>query len=201
MVLEIGILLTITISLISFVWFLYKRRKKLKAIYRVMWKKSSSLKPDEVLGMRPFDEYYYLREEDELIGKKISDKENVLVIGRPLAGKTRAVYQALTSLNEPRDVIIPKFYDINPESFLTPTHLTFWRSHILFLDDLHRFVELQNFEHLLKEFLGREDTIVVATCRSGLEYEKTKNKMLEKGMDLAMTFKNPISSFRRFRQT
>jgi hypothetical protein len=185
----VGILLVIAVPLVG---FLYNRRKKLKAVYQVMWKKSSSLKPDDVLRGRPFYEYYYRREEDESIGKKISDKENVLVIGRPLAGKTRAVYQALTSLNKPRDVIIPKFYDITPESFSVPIYLKFWRNHILFIDDLHRFVELQNFEYLLKEFLGRKDTIVVATCRSGSEYEKAKNKMLEKGMDLAMTFKNPI---------
>lgn len=164
----------------------YNRRRKLEAIYEAVWEKSSSLKPNKILRGRPFYAYYYERQEDRKIKEAIEDKKNVLVIGRPLAGKTRAIYQALINLNN-YDVIIPKCIDINFDSLLVPTHLNFWRNKILFLDDLNRFVEKENFEHLLNKFLDN-NTIIVASCRSSIEYDKAENELLAKGLDPALIF-------------
>ena len=184
----IGILSAIPITLAIFI---YNRNKKLKAYYEIIWKKSSSLKPKEVLGMRPFDKYYYQRPEDDLISGSLNKKENVLIIGPPLSGKSRAAYQALMNLSKPHDVLIPKCTDINRENFLFPKHLKFWRPRVILFDDLHRFVEQQNFEHLF-EIAIRNNVIIVATCRSGIEYKKVKKKMLDKNMDLETIFANNI---------
>jgi tetratricopeptide (TPR) repeat protein len=184
----IGILLAILIPLIVFI---YNRNRKIKAYYEVVWKKSSALEPKEVLGMRPFNKYYYQRPEDDLIGGSLNKKENVLIIGLPLSGKSRTAYQALMNLSKPYDVIIPKCTDINRENFLFPKHLNFWRPRIILFDDLHRLVEQQNFEHLF-EIAMRNNVIIVATCRSGMEYKKVKRKMLDKNMDLETIFANNI---------
>jgi len=184
----IGILSAIPITLAVFI---YNRNKKLKAYYEVIWKKSSSLKPKDVLGMRPFDKYYYQRPEDDSIGESLNKEENVLIIGPPLSGKSRAAYQTLVNLSKPHDVIIPKCTDINRESFLFPKHLTFWRSRIILFDDLHRLVEQQNFEYLF-DIARRNNVIIFATCRSGMEYKKAKKKMLDKNMDLETIFANSI---------
>ncbi|MCJ7459122.1 MAG: tetratricopeptide repeat protein, partial [candidate division Zixibacteria bacterium] len=180
----VGIFVTIIVPLIG---YFYHKSKKFKALYHVIWKKSSSLKPDEVLGERPYKEYYYLRPEDELIGKCLKNKSNVLIIGSPLSGKTRAAYQALISLNKRCNVLIPRCDNINLETFIFPKNFRFWRHRIILIDDLHRFVEQQNFEHLFK--VAKDNSaIIVSTCRGEIEYQKVKNKMAEKGMDLEKIF-------------
>ena len=184
----IAILLAILIPLIA---FLYNRNRKIKAYYEIIWKKSSSLEPKEVLGIRPFDKYYYQRPEDDSIGESLNNKENILIIGPPLSGKSRAAYQALVNLSKPHDVIIPKCTDINRENFIFPKHIKFWRPRVILFDDLHRLVEQQNFEHLF-EIAMRNNVIILATCRSGMEYKKAKKKMLDKNMDLETIFANNI---------
>ena len=184
----IGILSAILIALVGFI---YNRNRKIKAYYEVIWKKSSSLKPKEVLGIRPFDKYYYRRPEDDSIGESLTNGDNVLISGPPLSGKSRAAYQALVNLNRPHDIMIPKCTDINRENLPFPKHLKFWRSRVILFDDLHRLVEQQNFENLF-EIAMRNNVIIFATCRSGMEYKKVKKKMLDKNMDLGAIFANNI---------
>jgi tetratricopeptide (TPR) repeat protein len=185
------IIAVISVILIPLIIFFYNRNKKIKAYYEIVWKKSSSLKPKDVLGMRPYDKYYYHRSEDDSIGESLNKKENVLIVGPPLSGKSRATYQALMYLSKPHDIIIPKCTDINRENFIFPKHLKFWRPRIILFDDLHRLVEQQNFEHLL-EIAIRNNIIIFATCRSGMEYKKVKKKMLDKNMDLEAIFANSM---------
>ena len=189
----IGILLTI-IGIIAGITvpIILKRRKRVNTIYDVKWKSTAELKPKEVMGERGsprtgFRDYYSEREEDERILAKIENRENVLIVGPPLAGKTRAAYQALKSLSKPHDVIIPRCDDINAETFLVPRNWKCWRSQILFLDDLHKYVEKNGFERLLRAFLDREIPIV-ATCRSGIEYKKIEAKIGGGDIDPALIF-------------
>ncbi|MBE9592368.1 MAG: hypothetical protein IMF19_02700, partial [Proteobacteria bacterium] len=58
---------------------------------------------------------------------------------------------------------------------------------ILFLDDLHKYVEKNGFERLLRAFLDR-DTLIMATCRSGIEYKKIEAKIGGGDIDPAMIF-------------
>ena len=143
------------------------------------------------MGDRPYYEYYYQRDEDNLVRSSLTDQTNVLISGPPLSGKTRAVYQALKNVKKRYDVLIPRFCDINLETFIFPRHFKFWRKWVIFIDDLHRFVELKNFEHLFK--VAKEKSVtMVATCRSGMEYDKAKNKMIEKGMDIEKVFSQKV---------
>jgi hypothetical protein len=161
--------------------------------YTVIWKKSSRLKPQHLMELRAksehgFNEYYYPRKEETAIKGKMKNEKSVFLVGNPLAGKTRTIYQVLKSLDKPGDVIIPRVVDIDAGDFRIPRRLSFWRKGVLILDDLDKFAERQGFEHLLKEFLER-DVLIVATCRSGSEYEKLCKKLEEK---LSFTFKEPI---------
>ena len=129
----IGILLTITGIIAGIaVPIILKRRKLLISIYDVKWKSTAKLKPKEVMGERGsqktgFRDYYSSRPEDDLILAKIESRENVLIVGPPLAGKTRAAYQAFKRLNKPHNVIIPRCDHINAETFLVPKNWKFWR--------------------------------------------------------------------------
>ena len=187
----IGILLAILIPLIK---FLYDRNKKINAFYEIVWEKSSSLKQNKLLRGRPFSKYYYQRPQDDLLRQLLIDKKNILVIGSPLAGKTRAVYQALTHLNKPYDIIIPNCVDIDIESFLLPKHIMFWRPKLIIIDDLHRFVENKNFNHLFKISM-ESNIIVIATCRSGIEYKKVKKIMLDNNIAIETIFDDNIIEY------
>jgi tetratricopeptide (TPR) repeat protein len=185
----ITILLTIAVPLAVFI---YRRRKLLNSIYDVKWKSTTKLKPKEVMGERGspktgFRDYYSSRPEDDLILAKIENRENVLIVGPPLAGKTRAAYQAFKMLNKTHNVIIPRCDVINPETFLVPKNWKFWRPRILFLDDIHKFVEKNGFERLLRAFLD-SDILIIATCRSGIEYKKIEAKIGGGDIDPAMIF-------------
>jgi tetratricopeptide (TPR) repeat protein len=188
----IGILLTITVPLAAFI---NKRRKLLNAIYDVKWKSTTKLKPKEVMGERGssksgFRDYYSSRLEDDLLLAKIENRENVLIVGPPLAGKTRAAYHAFKRLSKPHDLIIPRCDYINTETFLIPRNWKFWRLRILFLDDLHKYVEKNGFERLFRVFLDSEIPIV-ATCRSGKEYKSMEAKIGGGDIDPEMIFGGP----------
>jgi len=187
----IAILLAILSSLTN---FLYNRNKKINALYEIVWKKSSSLKQNKLLRGRPFFEYYYQRPQDDLLRQLLIEKKNILVIGSPGAGKTRAVYQALTNLNKPYDIIIPNCVDIDIESFLLPKHIMFWRPKLIIIDDLHRFVDNKNFNHLFKISI-ESNIIVIATCRSGIEYKKVKRIMLDNNIAIKTIFDDNIIEY------
>jgi tetratricopeptide (TPR) repeat protein len=165
----ISILLAIAFKLIG---YLYRRRKLLNSIYDVKWKSTAKLKPKEVMGERASPK---------------ESRENVLIVGPPLAGKTRAAYQAFKRLSKPHDVIIPRCDDIILDTFLVPRDWKFWRPRILFLDDIHKYVEKNGFERLLRAFLD-SDIPIVATCRSGIEYKKIEAKIGGGDIDPTMIF-------------
>ncbi len=185
----ISILLAIAFKLIG---YLNKRRKLLNSIYDVKWKSTAKLRAKEVMGERGspkigFRDYYSSRPEDERILAKIENRENVLIVGPPLAGKTRAAYHAFKRLNKTHDVIIPRCDHINTETFLVPWNWKSWRPRILFLDDIHKYVEKKGFERLLRAFLDT-DTIIVATSRSGIEYKKIEARIGGGDIDPALIF-------------
>ncbi len=193
----IGIIVSILLAvLIPLVVFIYNGRRKLKKYYEVIWKKLSSLKPIEVLRERPFETYYYQRPEDDLIAKSLNNRKNVLIIGPPLSGKSRAAYQALTNLNKPHAVTIPRSTDIDLETFSLPKRLKFWRPRTVLVDDLQRFVEQQNFEELFRLAM-QNNVVILATCRSEMEHTKVKNKMLDKNIDLATIFGENVIELER----
>jgi hypothetical protein len=188
----IAILVSILIVVIPSI---YKTKRKMNTLYEIIWKKSSKLKLNELLGIRGdpkhgFHKCYFQREEDKLIQEKIEDSKNILIIGNPLAGKSRAMYHSLITLKKPYDVIAPKLVDINLEDFRIPFRFTFWRKKVIVFDDLNKFADIQNFLHLLQEFI-KINTIIIASCRSGPEYEKLCVKMVKELLIFDNTIKIP----------
>lgn len=96
------------------------------------------------------------------------------------------VYEALKE-SKKYDLIIPRSTDISIESFFLPRQLKVWKTKLMFIDDLHRFVEQQNFEYLF-ELCRKKKINLIATCRSEIEYKKTKKRMLDKNLDLETEF-------------
>ena len=59
-----------------------EQSKKLKVLFSFIGK-SSTLKPDDLIGNRPYNHYYYVRKEDDLIQKCLNSKGNLLIVGSP----------------------------------------------------------------------------------------------------------------------
>ena len=190
----IGIVATLLVTLLlALIGYVHRREGGLKKYYQLRWKKSSALSPRDVMGPRAdpeqgFEEYYLPREADGPIGERLRSGRHVLVVGSPLAGKSRAVYQALRALPRVCHVIVPWVRDVDTEDFLIPRHLLWWRTPILLLDDLNKYFDKQDFMHLLRKFLERKVT-VVATCRSGEEHDRVRAAM---EADLASIFGTPV---------
>ncbi|MFH1373672.1 MAG: tetratricopeptide repeat protein [bacterium] len=179
----VAIFVPILIVLFSYNW---NRNRKLRAYFDVIWKKGSRLTPEEVLDWRGKKEHgfrpqYHRRPEDDLIDGKLAAGQHLIVVGNPLAGKTRAVYEALRRRKK-CSVTIPNLVDISLPDFHFPLRLAFWRPKVLLLDDIDKFVGKQNFNHLWREF-SRRKVIIVATCRSGPEYERL-GRLLEKELPI-----------------
>jgi tetratricopeptide (TPR) repeat protein len=189
----LGAISALVMILVPIIGFIHQRNAKIRKYYEVMRKRSSSINPREILHMRAesrhgFLPYYHQRAHDRIIRQRIAAHQNVLVIGKPLAGKSRAILEGLKTLDKPYDVTIPRVGHINPEDFGVPRRFTFWRGRILVLDDLNEFVGKENFLYLLEEFLNRQ-SIIVASCRSGTEYRATFSAM---GPELSDVFGDPI---------
>lgn len=170
--------------------FLYGRHKRLRKKYTYRWKKASSFKPKDVLNERPVPKHYYNREADNQIYKHINEGENVLIVGSSLSGKTRLVYQIFHKLKF-YDVLVPRFVETELENLKCPVHFNFRRKKIILIDDLHRFVELNYFQHLLSSFL-KSGSIILATSRSEFEYDKVKAAFLRHNLSLEAFFNNNI---------
>ncbi len=150
--------------------FTFNGFKRLNTIYVVHGKKSSSVKQEHLLGLRPVPAYYKL-DEFQALKEALKRGGHVLVVGAPLSGKTRAIYEALKTMNPAANIIIPKLLDVDLEKFEVPLNIAFWRKTILVLDDIDKFIEKQNFRYLVDEFL-KNKAVIIASCRSGIEFEK-----------------------------
>ena len=157
------------------------KNRVLNKYYQIAWKKSSSVRPQDILGIRGdpnggFCPYYLARKEEGAVKEGIASRKNVLIIGNPLAGKSRLVYQALKDLKEIHMVTVPRVQSVAPEELPIPGHHSRNTRKILVLDDLDKFVEKENFMYLLQEHLRRQTTLV-ATCRSGEEYKMLRSRL------------------------
>lgn len=161
----VTLLLAIIGSIAWVIRYIINRNRNLNTIYSVHGKKSSSINWKH-LSNRPESVYYELDEYQDL--KKALDRGgHVLVLSPLLTGKTRGIYQALKSMNPKTNVIIPRLQDkIESEKFIIPFNLAFWRKNLLVLDDIDKFIDIQNFRFMVDEFLKKK-AIIIASCRSG----------------------------------
>ena len=188
----IGILVSVLIPLLG---YLFKTKRTLKNYYSVIWKKSSSLKHKDVLGERPYNSYYFERKEDPAIKRQLERRNNILLIGPPLMGKSRSIFEQLLALKKSVDVLIPRA--VQMPHFLFPKDFKFWRKKIIFIDDLQYYVEKQDNYHMLFRTAKEKNIIIAATCHSGQDFKKVKNKMIEQSIDIDHIFGDNIIEYEK----
>lgn len=154
-----------------------------KKIYSQIWKDSKSITSVEMLGLvrgsmkYSFKKYYYKREIDDIFKEKaIVSGNNILLIGPPLSGKSRLLYQWLITINEEIDILIPKYMDFELDNIVIPPHFKDSSRKIVILDDIQKYVNYENFNRLFISFIEKEIQ-VIATCNSGMDLKRVENKI------------------------
>jgi tetratricopeptide (TPR) repeat protein len=165
----------------SLVKYILSQTAQYKANYSVIWKNAARLEPVDIMPFRwrkgVFHEYFFPIKEFDLIKARIDSGRSVIVTGHPLAGKTRAVYQALKTFSGRYDVIIPKALPLKlPRDFAIPPRFTLGDKSIVILDDISDYASLPYFEQLIHDFT-RAGALIVATCRTGPELEIVQRRM------------------------
>lgn len=183
----LGIIAT---AIVPFIGYIYKKRKEFRNYYSVIWKDSSRLKAKDLLGERPCEDYYFERSIDSFLNRSLERNRSALVVGPPLSGKTRAVFHSLKNLKKNVNVLVPR--SVAMPTFELPQDYFFWKKKIVFIDDLQYYIEKEdNYQLLFREAKSR-GIPVVATCHSGREYKKVKNKLIEHNLDLDTLFGEDI---------
>ncbi len=170
--------------------YIIKLRKEYKNYYSVIWKKSSKLKARELLGERPFEDYYYSRNIDSQIQRSLERRRNIIIVGPPLSGKTRSFFNALKQLKNPVHLLVPRSVPV--QNFEFPKDFIFWKPQMVFIDDLQYYVERQDSFYLLFREAKERGIPIAATCHSGREFKKVRNKMVEQNLDLDIIFGDDI---------
>ncbi|MCK4632946.1 MAG: tetratricopeptide repeat protein, partial [candidate division Zixibacteria bacterium] len=160
--------------------------RRLKKLYDFTWKSSDDLLSKDLLGdraeeKRGFREFYYSREGvDDRLAECLNQGKNALIVGTPLAGKSRAVYEALKKHSETLDIIKPNIGEISNEDFLIPGRMTTWRKGILLLNDIDEYLKHDSFKRLIDQYLKNDfynKYIIVSTCRAKGSLDSVRVKL------------------------
>ena len=147
-----------------------KDKKSIKEIFEC-YKNTSDLTPSDFEIPKYFKYYFSEREENKKIREVLSQGKNVLIVGRPLAGKTRAAYEAVRLM---KDFKVAKFWEKIIDADKIPKSEKKEKI-VLVFDDLNKFAGNVNLYEVIKKFNETsERVVVVATCRSGNELKKAE---------------------------
>ena len=177
---KIEVMLSILIAILfgvfsNYIWDWLKTKwdeKRRAAEFFEVCKKAKELMPKD-FGIAEYRDYYYEREADRKIRKALNQGKSILIIGRPKAGKTRAAYEAVKRLEGFKVV---KFWEKLLETDKIPKSVKKGKN-VLVFDDLNKFVDKVNLYEVIKQFEDMSKRfVVVATCRSGKEFEEAEKK-------------------------
>jgi tetratricopeptide (TPR) repeat protein len=146
----------------------FARKIKLKNSFDVS-KPVNKLNPkNDKLGITEYRDFYIERESDKEIENLLKEREYVFITGIPMLGKTRMAFEAIKKLKG-YYLLKPKYGELDIQKLKLPF---FKKKIVLFLDDLDKYAG-KNLDDLIRELKERtQDFIVIATCRSGMEFDQ-----------------------------
>jgi tetratricopeptide (TPR) repeat protein len=180
-------------GLIMLAVWLHKRGRRKKVYFETVWKHSSQLTPEDVMGPRGrrdnhFNDYYFPRGIEDQIEERIKSGHNVALVGQPLRGKSRTLFHVLTHLKTSASVTTLRLEDSYPTELEIPANTKATDCGIFVVDDIGKFIGRPGFMHILREFQKRK-CIVIATCWPD-EWEGAKSRLESEG---GVIFSEPIS--------
>jgi tetratricopeptide (TPR) repeat protein len=171
----VGIIVGIAVLAIGWIARLsFHHARAAKRCFRVRWREAARIRAHDLLLARAsrdlgFNNYYYEREQDKRMRDAVRSGSNVIVVGEPLSGKSRAVLEALRNLSDRYDVAVVREADFN--DFTIPFHARrMWNQEIVVLDDIDRLAVKPGFLELLAALVKRH-AVLIATCQEGEAHE------------------------------
>ncbi len=153
-------------------WYGYHKAKKK---YIEVYKNSNRLNHSD-FNIAKYNEVYYKSGEHDSISNFLNDYDNILIVGRPKAGKTRTAYEVIKKI---KGFKVIKFWENLIRLEELPDNI-FKGQIIIFIDDLNKFVDKLQFNRLIKKLESNSKKyIIIITCRSGEEYKQCKNEFGE----------------------
>jgi tetratricopeptide (TPR) repeat protein len=126
----------------------------------------------EDLGVKTYLDYYRVRSDDAATRGKLKEKRGVLVVGKPLSGKTRAAIEAINA-TRPNAFLLrfdsESFTDERIDKVVIPCLLVFLRKPevVLFFDNIDT-LDLNLIDKLIRRLADQTSSLyVVSTCDSG----------------------------------
>ena len=118
------------------------------------------IRAQEKNGFQP--DFYIERQgvDDALYNSARLHKHSV-VVGKPLSGKSRAVYELITKKLNNSFVFFPEKKDIEKSKFILPASS---RGFVIY-NDIDKFLGLKNLHFAFKSILMSENLCLIATCR------------------------------------
>ena len=152
-------------------------------------KMSKDISPKDVLGLRikQYHPFYYLRDFDIRMHDDVLHGNSFVIIGDPLSGKTRSVYELIKKLDDYMILIVG-----NHVASIENLHIPSSNKVIAFFDDIYHISDDNRaLEKLFFELLAM-NVIIIATCFSGEEYKTGfENRLSEKVREHFKTFEIP----------
>ncbi|MCX7878990.1 MAG: hypothetical protein N2510_10190, partial [Ignavibacteria bacterium] len=124
--------------------------------------------------------------------RELERRSNVLIVGPPLSGKSRAIFNAFRNYRKSFSILVPRA--VSFQKFSIPADFCFWRKKLIFIDDLQYYIEKQDNYHLMFKTAGLKNIPIIATCHSGIEFTKAKNRMIEYNIDIETVFRDVIET-------
>ena len=151
-----------------------RKKKELEKYFTKSNEKPSKLVPKDIfvekrttLEFGFHEKFYIIRPNyDQSLLNYINAGKNVLIIGEPLSGKTRLVYNTIKSLESYR-IWIPKHTNFDNSIF---PYLKTKKKDIVVFDDMDTFTSEQSLPGLIRE-LDAKGFIIIGTCKEGIEHE------------------------------
>jgi tetratricopeptide (TPR) repeat protein len=144
-----------------------KTKEKLKDTFDIS-KPVKKLTPDD-FHITNYDKFYIERESDKEIENLLKERKYVFITGIPMLGKTRMAYESAKKLRG-FYLLKPKYGEIDIQKLKLPL---FKKKIVLFLDDLDKYVGKFNLDDLVRKLKEKtKDFVVIATCRSGKEFDQ-----------------------------
>jgi pentatricopeptide repeat protein len=134
-------------------------------------KRGSDIKPIDILKNRGrvdqgFKEFYYPRVEvDNQLLNYVGVRKNVLITGRPLGGKSRALYELIIKRLTETDIIIP-FKTININKETVEYYQAIKNQSFVLFDDIDEYLEDINYKVIIEAIVSNRSLQILATCRS-----------------------------------
>ncbi len=163
--------------------------KKVSHYFREIWADSNKISHETLMDLRPYNPSYFTREEDFQSLNLVKKDKSILIIGKPLAGKTRMIYELVKRHDSQFSVLIPEYEEI-PDFLIFPDIKT-KKKKIILLDDIDIFANNHNFHRLLRK-AKKEKIPIIASCKSGIVLKNLETSLKNKNIILSTLFDSII---------